>query len=71
MDLLTPILTSFGLSMDSFAVSLVIGSTTESRLSLAALITALFFWRVPGRNDGSRPGGRDLCRRFISATITG
>lgn len=43
MDLLTPILTGFGLSMDCFAVSLVIGSTTESRLSHAALKTALFF----------------------------
>jgi putative Mn2+ efflux pump MntP len=43
MDLLTPVLIGIGLSMDCFAVSLVVGSTTTSRLCRAALIIALCF----------------------------
>jgi len=43
MDLLTPVLIGIGLSMDCFAVSLAVGSTTKSRLPRAALIIALCF----------------------------
>jgi putative Mn2+ efflux pump MntP len=43
MDLLTPVLIGIGLSMDCFAVSLAVGSTTMSRLSRNGLILALFF----------------------------
>lgn len=43
MDLLTPALIGIGLSMDCFAVSLVIGTTTKTRLIYAAAIIALFF----------------------------
>jgi putative Mn2+ efflux pump MntP len=43
MGLLTPVLIGIGLSMDCFAVSLAIGSTTKSRLIRAALIIALCF----------------------------
>jgi putative Mn2+ efflux pump MntP len=43
MDLLTPVLIGIGLSMDCFAVSLAVGSTTKSGLSRAALIIALCF----------------------------
>jgi hypothetical protein len=46
MDLLTPVLIGIGLSMDCFAVSLAIGSTTKSRLIRAdppeSLIRAIF-----------------------------
>jgi putative Mn2+ efflux pump MntP len=43
MDLLTPALIGIGLSMDCFAVSLVIGTTTKTRLICAAAIIALCF----------------------------
>ena len=43
MDLLTPALIGIGLSMDCFAVSLAIGTTTKTRLIFAATIIALFF----------------------------
>jgi manganese efflux pump family protein len=43
MDLPTPVLIGIGLSMDCFAVSLAVGSTTKSRLCRAALIIALCF----------------------------
>lgn len=43
MDLLTPVLIGIGLSMDCFAVSLAIGSTTTSRLARTAVIIALCF----------------------------
>jgi putative Mn2+ efflux pump MntP len=43
MDLLTPALIGIGLSMDCFAVSLAIGTTTKTRLMYAATIIALFF----------------------------
>jgi len=43
MDLLTPALIAIGLSMDCFAVSLAIGTTTKTRLIFAATIIALFF----------------------------
>jgi len=43
MDLLTPVLIGIGLSMDCFAVSLVIGTTTKTRLIYAAAIIALCF----------------------------
>jgi putative Mn2+ efflux pump MntP len=43
MDLLTPAVIGIGLSMDCFAVSLAIGTTTKTRLIYAAAITALFF----------------------------
>jgi putative Mn2+ efflux pump MntP len=43
MDFLTPALIGIGLSMDCFAVSLVIGTTTKTRLMYAAVIIALCF----------------------------
>jgi manganese efflux pump family protein len=43
MDLLTTVLIGIGLSMDCFAVSLAVGSTTKSRHPRAALIIALCF----------------------------
>jgi manganese efflux pump family protein len=43
MDLLTPLLLGIGLSMDCFAVSLAIGTTTKTRLFYAAAIIALCF----------------------------
>ena len=43
MDLLTPALIGIGLSMDCFAVSLAIGTTTKTRLMYAATIIALCF----------------------------
>lgn len=43
MDLLTPALIGIGLSMDCFAVSLAIGTTTKTRLIYAAVIIALCF----------------------------
>ena len=43
MDLLTPALIGIGLSMDCFAVSLAIGTTTKTRLFYAAAIIALCF----------------------------
>jgi putative Mn2+ efflux pump MntP len=48
MDLLTPALIGIGLSMDCFAVSLVIGTTTKTRLLYAAAIIALFFGAFQG-----------------------
>ena len=43
MDLLTPAVIGIGLSMDCFAVSLAIGTTTKNRLVYAAVIIACFF----------------------------
>jgi putative Mn2+ efflux pump MntP len=43
MDLLTPAVIGIGLSMDCFAVSLAIGTTTKTRLVYAAVIIAIFF----------------------------
>jgi len=43
MDFLTPALIGIGLSMDCFAVSLAIGTTTKARLIYAAAIIALCF----------------------------
>jgi manganese efflux pump family protein len=43
MDLLTPVLIGIGLSMDCFAVSLALGSTTKTGLTRAAFLIALFF----------------------------
>ena len=43
MDLLTTVLIGIGLSMDCFAVSLALGSTTKSGLTRAAFIIASFF----------------------------
>jgi manganese efflux pump family protein len=43
MDLLTPALIGIGLSMDCFAVSLAIGTTTKTRLIYAAVIIAFCF----------------------------
>jgi putative Mn2+ efflux pump MntP len=43
MDLLTPALIGIGLSMDCFAVSLAIGSTTKTRLIYTAAVIALCF----------------------------
>jgi putative Mn2+ efflux pump MntP len=43
MDLLTPAVIGIGLSMDCFAVSLAIGTTTKTRLIYAAVIIACFF----------------------------
>jgi len=43
MDFLTPLLIGIGLSMDCFAVSLAIGTTTKVRLIRAAGIIAIFF----------------------------
>ena len=43
MDYLTPVLIGIGLSMDCFAVSLAIGTTTKTRLVYAAAIIAACF----------------------------
>ena len=43
MDVITPALIGIGLSMDCFAVSLAIGTTTKTRLIYAAAIIALCF----------------------------
>jgi manganese efflux pump family protein len=43
MDLLVPVLIGIGLSMDCFAVSLAIGTTTKTKLLNAALVIALCF----------------------------
>ena len=43
MDLLTPTLIGIGLSMDCFAISLCIGTTTKVRLLYASVIMALCF----------------------------
>ena len=43
MDLLTPAVIGIGLSMDCFAVSLAIGTTTKTRLVYAAAFIAIFF----------------------------
>ncbi|MDD1693882.1 MAG: manganese efflux pump MntP family protein [Methanoregula sp.] len=43
MDLITPVLIGIALSMDCFAVSLAIGTTTKTKLLNAALIIALCF----------------------------
>jgi putative Mn2+ efflux pump MntP len=43
MDLLVPVLVGIGLSMDCFAVSLAIGTTTKTKLLNAALVIALCF----------------------------
>jgi putative Mn2+ efflux pump MntP len=43
MDLVVPVLIGIGLSMDCFAVSLAIGTTTKAKLLNAALIIALCF----------------------------
>ncbi len=48
MDLLTPALIGVGLSMDCFAVSLAIGTTTKTRLVYAAVIIACFFGAFQG-----------------------
>lgn len=43
MDLLTPAVIGIGLSMDCFAVSLAIGTTTKTWMIYAAAIIAIFF----------------------------
>ena len=43
MDLVVPVLIGIGLSMDCFAVSLAIGTSTKAKLLNAALIIALCF----------------------------
>jgi putative Mn2+ efflux pump MntP len=43
MDFLTPAVIGIGLSMDCFAVSLAIGTTTKTRLVYAAAFIAFFF----------------------------
>ena len=43
MDILTPAIIGIGLSMDCFAVSLAIGTTTKTRLVYAAVIIGLCF----------------------------
>ncbi|MEI7855975.1 MAG: manganese efflux pump MntP family protein [Methanomicrobiales archaeon] len=43
MDLLTSAIIGIGLSMDCFAVSLAIGTTTKTRLVYAAAFIAIFF----------------------------
>lgn len=43
MDLLTPVLIGNGFSMDCFAVSLVVGTTTKTCLLQAATVVALCF----------------------------
>lgn len=43
MDILTPALLGIGLSMDCFAVSLCIGTTTKVRLLYAGVLVALCF----------------------------
>ncbi len=48
MDFLTPVVIGIGLSMDCFAVSLAIGTTTKTRLVYAAVIIAVFFGMFQG-----------------------
>ncbi|MFA4877530.1 MAG: manganese efflux pump MntP family protein [Methanoregula sp.] len=43
MDLLTPLIIGIGLSMDCFAVSLALGTTTKTRLLYTSVLIALFF----------------------------
>ncbi|MDD1689872.1 MAG: manganese efflux pump MntP family protein [Methanoregula sp.] len=43
MDLITPVLIGIALSMDCFAVSLAIGTSTKTKLFNAALVIALCF----------------------------
>ena len=43
MDVLTPLILGIALSMDCFAVSLALGTTTKSRLAYTAVYIALFF----------------------------
>lgn len=43
MDILIPVLIGIGLSMDCFAVSLAIGTSTKTNLRIGALIIALCF----------------------------
>ena len=43
MDLLTSLLIGIGLSMDCFAVSLAIGTTTRSQIRKTALVIAASF----------------------------
>ena len=43
MDFILPVLIGIGLSMDCFAVSLVLGTTVKSKLLDTAVIIALFF----------------------------
>jgi len=43
MDVILPVLIGIGLSMDCFAVSLALGTTTKNKLLDTAIIIALFF----------------------------
>ncbi len=60
MDLLISALLGIGLSMDCFAVSLAIGSTTRSRRIYAAANHCAVLWCVPDRYDGDRLGSRAI-----------
>jgi putative Mn2+ efflux pump MntP len=51
MDIITPLLIGIGLSMDCFAVSLALGTTTKSHLLSVAAYVALFFGAFQGGDD--------------------
>jgi putative Mn2+ efflux pump MntP len=63
MDLLTPAVIGIGLSMDCFAVSLAIGTTTKTRLIYAAVIIAIFF--------GAFQAGMTVIGWFAGSSVTG
>jgi putative Mn2+ efflux pump MntP len=63
MDLLTPAVIGIGLSMDCFAVSLAIGTTTKTRLIYAAVIIAIFF--------GAFQAGMTVIGWFAGSSVIG
>ncbi|MDD1684249.1 MAG: manganese efflux pump, partial [Methanoregula sp.] len=67
MDLLTPVLIGIGLSMDCFAVSLAVGSTTTSRLFSWRSHPGPLLRRVPDRNGGSGVAAGISVIGYISA----
>ena len=50
VNLITILLTSFGLAMDAFAVSVCSGLTIKKVQFRDALLIATFFWRFSGFN---------------------
>jgi manganese efflux pump family protein len=63
MDLLTPAIIGIGLSMDCFAVSLAIGTTTKTRLVYAAVLIACFF--------GAFQAGMTVIGWFAGSSVIG
>jgi manganese efflux pump family protein len=63
MDLLTPAVIGIGLSMDCFAVSLAIGTTSKNRLVYAAVFIACFF--------GAFQAGMTVIGWFAGSSVIG